>query len=55
MNWLIKLTSFAFSIFVIYKIIYVDSKKILKRKEKIIVNIRKLNKIIILDNYLIPF
>ena len=37
----------------IYKIVYVDLKKIVKRKEKVIMNIRKLNKIIILDNHLI--
>ena len=35
----------------IYKIIYVDLKKISKRKKRIIMNIRKLNKIIILNNY----
>ena len=53
MNWFIKLISLIFSIFVVYKIIYVDLKKIAKRKKKMIINIRKLNKIIVLNNHLI--
>ena len=37
----------------IYKIIYIDLKKIAKRKKKVIINIRKLNKIIVSNNHLI--
>ena len=54
-NWFIKFISFVFSVFVIYKIVYVDLKKIAKRKEKVIINIRGLNKIIISNNHSIPF
>ena len=39
----------------IYKIVYINLKKISKRKKKVIINIRELNKIIILNNYSIPF
>ena len=39
----------------IYKIVYIDLKKIMKRKEKVIMNIRELNKIIVLNNHSIPF
>ena len=35
----------------IYKIVYVDSKKIAKRKKKVVINIRELNKIIVSNNY----
>ena len=55
MNWFIKFISFIFSVFMIYKIVYVNSKKIAKRKKKVIINIRELNKIIISNNYSIPF
>ena len=39
----------------IYKIVYIDSKKIAKRKKIIIINIRKLNKIIVSNNHSISF
>ena len=39
----------------IYKTIYVDLKNTAKRKEKVIMNIRKLNKIIVSNNHSIPF
>ena len=35
----------------IYKTIYVDLKKTAKRKKRVIMNIRELNKIIVLNNY----
>ena len=38
----------------IYKTIYIDLKKIAKRKKRIVINIRELNKIIVSDNYSIP-
>ena len=38
----------------IYKTVYVDLEKTIKRKRKVVMNIRELNKIIILNNYSIP-
>ena len=54
MNWFIKLISFTFSIFVIYKTVYVDPKKTAKRKKRVVINIRELNKIIVSNNHPIP-
>ena len=51
MNWFIKFTSLIFSIFLIYRNVYIDSKKTSKRKKIILINIRKLNKIIISNNH----
>ena len=51
LSWFKNLTSFEFSIFVIWKTIYVNSKKKLERKEKTVVNIRELNVIFISHSY----
>lgn len=50
MNWTIETTSYVFSVFVIWTTVhYLDKSSM--RKERVVVNIRKLNKIIELDSY----
>ena len=49
-NWITKFTSYEYFVFVIWKTIHVFDK-FSKRKNKIVVNIRKLNKISMFDAY----
>ena len=51
MSWSKEPTSFAFPVFVVYKIVYIGFKKIPKRKKRIVVDIRGLNKITVSNNY----
>jgi len=53
MSWIIKSILFSFSIFIVWKNVP-SSDSGIKRKERIIIDIRALNKIIITDAYLIP-
>ena len=50
MNWITEFTSYNYSCFVIWKIVHVFDKSS-KRKNKIIINIRELNKIFMFDAY----
>ncbi len=50
MKWSIKLISFEYSIFVIYRTIMKNEK--LVRKNRVVMNIKKLNAIIVFDAYL---
>jgi hypothetical protein len=52
-EWIIKLTSYAFPVFVAWRTLYKDG--ILIRKDRAVVDIRKFNKIAVSDAYLIPF
>ena len=45
MFWSISLILFNFSIFIIWKIVLKRVKKVLVRKEQVVINIRNLNKI----------
>ena len=54
MSWSEELTPFAFPVFVVYKIVFVESNKISERKGRVVVDIRGLNKITILDNHSLP-
>ena len=51
LSWFENSTSFEFSIFVIWKTMYVSSKKTLERKERAVMNIRELNAIFIANSY----
>ena len=50
MNWITEFTSYNYSCFVIWKIVHVFDKSS-KRKNKIIINIREFNKILMFDAY----
>ena len=49
LRWIIEIIFYDFSIFVVWRIIYISKKSI--RKSCVIINIRNLNKIIISNNY----
>ena len=53
MDWFYIIMPFIFLIFIVWKIIYKGLNKMLKRKNQIIINIYKLNKIIISNKYLL--
>ena len=54
MSWTQEPTPFAFPVFVVYKTVYVGPDKIPKRKGRVVVDIRGLNKITISDNHPLP-
>ena len=54
MKWTTEFISFSWLIFVIWKTVYEGLEKVSKRKLRVVVDIRDLNKIVIIDSYLLP-
>ena len=53
MSWSSELSSFEFSVFIIWKTVFSGTEKVPIKKEWVVINIRDLNKIMITDIYLI--
>ena len=53
MFWSSELSSFEFSVFIIWKTVFSETEKISIKKEQVVIDIRDLNKITITDVYLI--
>ena len=47
MQWFFKFTSFEFSIFIVWRTVSNDSNEESKRKHRVVINIRELNKLTI--------
>lgn len=50
-KWFTDLTSFAFSVFVVWRTVYVDSERKFERKRRVVIDIRDLNRIIVTNLY----
>ena len=51
LKYISESTPFSFSVFVVWTTIFKRSDKILKKKDYIVIDIQRLNKIVITDNY----
>ena len=54
MSWTIEPSPFTFPVFVVWKTVYEGSEKTPRRKGRVVVDIRGLNKITVADNYPLP-